>query len=101
MKKSIFAKLFVGFGLFNAAGFLVGASPEHSFDATRLRTGHFDYRMTKAGKEIAKFTVNVEKMADGNFRFTGEATGFNQKWESIATPMFQTDLGDAANATQG
>ena len=89
MKKSIFAKLFVGFGLFNAAGFLVGASPEHSFDATRLRTGHFDYRMMKAGKEIAKFTVNVEKMADGNFRFTGEATVFNQKWESIATPMFQ------------
>ncbi len=45
--------------------------------------------MVKAGKEIAKFTVTVEKGAAGNFRFTGEAAGFNQKWESIATPSFQ------------
>jgi hypothetical protein len=45
--------------------------------------------MMKAGREIAKFTVTVAKLPDGNFRFTGEATGFNQHWESIATQFFQ------------
>jgi hypothetical protein len=46
--------------------------------------------MMKAGKEISgKFIVTVEKTADGNFRFTGEATGFNENWESIATPVFR------------
>jgi hypothetical protein len=89
MKMSIFAKFMAGFGLLIAAGFLLGARPEQSFDATRLRTGRFDYRMTKRGKEIAKFTLTVEKGTNGDFRFTGEASGFNQKWESIATPSFQ------------
>lgn len=42
----------------------------------------------KAGSEIAKFTLTVAKLPDGNFRFTGEATGFNQNWESIATSLF-------------
>lgn len=88
MKISIFAKFITGFVLFNAAGWLLGADSEHSFDATRLRTGRFDYRMVKAGTEIAKFILTVEKTADGNFRFTGEAAGFDQKWESIATPTF-------------
>ncbi len=89
VKMSISGKFTAGFGLFIAAGLLLGASIEHSFDAKRLRTGRFDYRMMKAGKEVAKFTVTVEKAADGNFRFTGEAAGFDQKWESIATPLFQ------------
>ena len=88
MKKSIFAEVIAGLVLFMAAGFLLGTETEHSFDATRLRTGRFDYRMMKANTEIAKFIVTVEKAADGNFRFTGEAAGFDQKWESIATPTF-------------
>jgi hypothetical protein len=88
MKMSIFAKFIAGFWLFVAAGFLPGARPEHSFDATRLRAGRFEYRVMKEGKEIAKFSVTVEKAAEGNFRFSGEATGFDEKWESIATPMF-------------
>jgi hypothetical protein len=88
MKMSIFAKFIAGFGLFIAVGFLLSAKPEQSFDATRLRTGRFEYRVMKAGKEIAKFSVTVEKAAEGNFRFSGEATGFDEKWESIATPMF-------------
>jgi hypothetical protein len=88
MKLSAFAKFTAGLGLSIGAGLLLSAEPGHSFDVTRLRTGWFDYRMMKAGKEIAKFTVTVEKAADGNFRFTGEAAGFNQTWESIATPMF-------------
>jgi hypothetical protein len=45
--------------------------------------------MLKAGTETAKFTVTVERLQEGNFRFTGEASGFNQRWESIATPFFQ------------
>lgn len=87
MKISISAALIAGLGLFVAAGFLLEAGTERPFDATRLRTGRFDYRVMKAGNEIAKFTVTVEKAADGNFRFTGEAVGFNEKWESIATPL--------------
>src|SRR4030095_13254918 len=70
-------------------GFLPGASIENSSDAGRLRTGRFEYRMLKAGSEIARFTVAIEKLGNENFRFTGEASGFNQKWESIATPLFQ------------
>jgi hypothetical protein len=88
MKMSTFAKFIAGFGLFIVVGFLLGAAPEHPFDATRLRTGRFDYRMLKASKEIAKGTLTIEKTTDGNLRFTGEFAGFNQKWESIATPMF-------------
>lgn len=71
-----------------AAGFLLGASVRNPFDVGRLRIGRFEYRMLKAGTETAKFTVTVERQ-DGHFRFTGEALGFNQKWESIATPLFQ------------
>jgi hypothetical protein len=72
-----------------AAGFLLGASVENLCDAGRLRIGRFDYRMLKAGTETAKFTVTVERLQNGNFLFTGEASGFNQKWESIATPLFE------------
>jgi hypothetical protein len=89
MKMLISAKFIAGLGLFMAAGFLLGAGAEHPFEAKRLRTGRFEYRVMKAGKEMATFTITVEKAAHGNFRFAGEAVGFNQKWESIATPMFQ------------
>jgi hypothetical protein len=89
MKMSIFAKFIAGLGLFIATGFLLRASSEHPFDAKRLRTGRFEYRMMKAGKETAKFTLTVQEGAGENYRFTGEATGFDQKWESVATPSFQ------------
>jgi hypothetical protein len=89
MKMSIRVKFIGGLGLFMATSFLLGAGAEHPFEAIRLRTGRFEYRMMKASQEIAKFTVTVEKAADENFRFAGEAVGFNQKWESIATPVFQ------------
>ena len=89
MKISIFATSITGFAFFIAAGLLLCAGPGHSLDATRLRPGRFDYRMVKASKEIAKFTVTVEKTAVKKFRFTGEAAGFDQKWESISTPTFR------------
>src|SRR5207302_1299824 len=70
------------------ADVLLEAGAGHQFGAIRLRTGRFEYRMVKAGKEVAKFNLTVEKAAGENFRFAGEAVGFSQKWESIATPMF-------------
>ena len=57
------------------------------FDATRLRTGRFEYRIVRDGKQIATFTITVDKQSDGNFRFT--AKGFDQEWESVATSSFQ------------
>ena len=57
------------------------------FDASRLRTGRFEYRIVRDGKQIATFTITVDKQSDGNFRFT--AKGFNQEWESVATSSFQ------------
>ena len=65
-------------------------SPEISdakFDATRLHTGRFEYRIVRDGKQIATFTITVDKQSDGNFRFA--AKGFNQEWESVATSSFQ------------
>jgi hypothetical protein len=82
-------------GLVSLVAPLFGQSPGPSipatippFNANRLKQGAFEYRMIKAGREIAKFTVTVAKLPNGNFRFTGEAMGFNQNWESIATPLF-------------
>jgi hypothetical protein len=45
------------------------------FDATRLRTGRFEYRIVRDGKQLATFTITVDQQSDGNFRFT--AKGFN------------------------
>jgi hypothetical protein len=56
------------------------------FDATRLRTGRFEYRIVRDGKQIATFTITVDKQSDGNFRFA--AKGFNQEWESVASSSF-------------
>jgi hypothetical protein len=57
------------------------------FDATRLRRGRFEYWIVRDGKQIATFTITVDKQSDGNFRFV--AKGFNQEWESVATSSFQ------------
>lgn len=66
------------------------SSPQVSdakFDTTRLRTGRFDYRIMQGGKQIAIFTITVQKQSDGNFRFA--AKGFHQEWESIANRLFE------------
>jgi hypothetical protein len=57
------------------------------FDAARLHTGRFEYRIVRDGKQIATFTITVDKQSDGNFRLA--AKGFNQEWESVATSSFQ------------
>jgi hypothetical protein len=59
------------------------------FDAACLRPGRFVYRLMQEGKEVAKFALTIRRQADGSFRFTGEAAGFDQRWESVATPAFE------------
>jgi hypothetical protein len=64
------------------------ASTAPLFDATRLRTGEFHYRIVKEGKEISPTLLTIEKQANTNFRFTAEFDGFNQQWLSTATRAF-------------
>jgi hypothetical protein len=59
------------------------------FDAARLRTGRFVYRNLRDGQEVARFTLTVRRLDDGNYRFTGDAAGFNQHWESVASATFE------------
>jgi hypothetical protein len=66
------------------------SSPQISdakFDATRLRTGRFDYRIMQGEKQIATFAITIQKQSDGSFRLS--AQGFNQQWESIANRFFE------------
>ncbi|HKB91852.1 MAG TPA: hypothetical protein VKC60_15150 [Opitutaceae bacterium] len=59
------------------------------FDANLLCLGRFVYRDMKQGKEVARFALTIRRMVDGSFRFAGDATGFNQHWESAANPAFE------------
>lgn len=64
------------------------SATDSKFDAGRLRTGRFTYRNLRDGKEVSKFTLTIRKLADGTFRFTGEASDISQRWESVATAAF-------------
>jgi hypothetical protein len=64
------------------------ASTAPLFDATRLRTGEFHYRIVKEGKEISPTLLTIEKQANTNFRFTAKFDGFNQQWLSTVTRAF-------------
>jgi Protein of unknown function (DUF3108) len=80
---------FMGFAI--AALGQEGPSPMATaplFDATRLRTGEFHYRVVKDGKEVSRSVLIIQKQTDANFRFTAEFDGFNQQWLSIATVAF-------------
>jgi hypothetical protein len=59
---------------------------EAKFDASRLRTGHFEYRMMQSGKQIGTSVLTIEKRSDGNFRFAAKFS--DQEWESVATSSF-------------
>jgi uncharacterized protein DUF3108 len=74
-----------------ALGILSAAPADRTdFDAGRLRTGSFVYRIVERGQEVAKLTCTIRKRPDGNYDFTGEATGaFGQRWESTATPSLE------------
>lgn len=60
-----------------------------SFDAERLREGRFTYRLTVSGKPQGSFVVSIRRQPDGTYRFTGDAIGFNQHWESVTTAHFE------------
>jgi hypothetical protein len=64
-------------------------APSLSFDAARLREGRFTYRVTAAGKPQGSFVVTIRRQPDGTYRFTGDAIGFNQHWESVTTARFE------------
>jgi hypothetical protein len=49
---------------------------EVRFDASRLRTGRFDYWIMQSGKQIATFAITIDKRSDGSFR--SAAKGSNQ-----------------------
>jgi hypothetical protein len=68
-----------------AAGVAAAAAP---FDASRLQTGRFAYRVMREGKPIATFTLTVRAQADGTYAFSGDAVGFEQHWESVARADF-------------
>jgi hypothetical protein len=79
-------KLFCLFGfLFAGVCLTAGDSP---FDARRLQTGHFAYRIMQDGKQIATFTLTITVRPDGTYVFTGDAQGFHQHWESVAQAGF-------------
>ncbi|MEP6994303.1 MAG: hypothetical protein ABI968_07260 [Acidobacteriota bacterium] len=60
------------------------------FDAARLRTGSFVYRILERGQEVARITCTVRKRSDDSYEFTGDATGgYSQHWEARATPSLQ------------
>jgi hypothetical protein len=69
------------------------------FDATRLRTGRFEYRIVRDGKQIATFTITVDKQSDGNFRFA--ARGLQSGVGIRCHFFFSADLGRAADRTTG
>lgn len=87
----------MGFSIAAALSLAVATSRSHpqatssgaELDARRIRTGRFEYRMMKQDKRVAGFTITIQKQGDGRFRFTGEASGFNQRWVSIATASFE------------
>ena len=58
------------------------------FDAGALREGRFTYRLTVKGQPSGNFVVTVRRQKDGTYRFTGEAIGSDQQWESVATKEF-------------
>ncbi len=65
------------------------ASAAPLFDAGRLKEGRFIYRRTVRGAPMGSFALTIRRQADGDYAFTGEAMGFKQHWESVATAQFQ------------
>jgi hypothetical protein len=78
-----------GFAVGSFAQATAGSAADAKFDASRLRTGQFTYRTLRDGREASKFILTIRKLADGSFRFTGEASDLSQRWESVATTLFK------------
>ncbi len=58
------------------------------FDATRLKQGRFTYEIRDKDGGVSRFAVSVRRQADGTWRFTGDALGADQHWESVTTRRF-------------
>lgn len=69
------------------------AAPAHAapprFDAGRLRQGRFTYEMTISGKPAGQFILSIRREGRDRWRFTGDATGFDQHWEAVTTRRFE------------
>jgi hypothetical protein len=62
------------------------AGPAPQFDAARLKTGSFTYRDIVNGKPGNLSTSTIARQPDGTYRFTADIPGFDQSWETVATP---------------
>lgn len=58
------------------------------FDAGRLKQGRFTYDMTILGKAAGQFVLSIRREGKDRWRFTGDATGFDQHWEAVTTRRF-------------
>jgi len=73
-----------------------GAAPSgierdaHRFDAHRLKTGQFTYRMSDRGVPAGTGMITIREAEPlGNYDFSAEFDGFGgQQWEAIATSAF-------------
>lgn len=59
-----------------------------AFDAARLRQGRFTYDLAVDGKPAGQFVLTIRRQPDGDWRFTGDAIGFDQHWEAVTTGRF-------------
>jgi hypothetical protein len=59
------------------------------FDARRLKQGRFTYDMTIKGEAAGQFVLTIRREGKDRWRFTGDATGFDQHWEAVTTRRFE------------
>jgi hypothetical protein len=59
------------------------------FDARRLKQGRFTYEMNISGKAAGQFVLTIRRQGKDRWRFTGDATGFDQHWEAVTTRRFE------------
>lgn len=59
------------------------------FDARRLKQGRFTYDMTIKGEAAGQFVLTIRREGKDRWRFTGDATSFDQHWEAVTTRRFE------------
>jgi hypothetical protein len=60
-----------------------------AFEAARLREGRFTYSLEVDGKPAGQFVLNIRRQPSGDWRFTGDALGFDQHWEAVTDQAFR------------
>jgi hypothetical protein len=80
------ASLPVGQAVAESAAKGTGSSELAGLDAHRVSTGKFTYRILDHGKDVARLTIVVNRLADSRYVFTAEASApYTQTWKSLAT----------------